>query len=92
MSLAGPQPLSVGFSMVTPPLRSAVPKVDDLHGRIVHNYSHQFDGLSLSKVLEDNSVSYICFRDHADMLSQVTWYFKIDLKNGYRQVPVSPSD
>ena len=25
-------------------------------------------------------------------MAQVTWYFKVDLKNGYRQIPVNPSD
>ena len=70
----------------------AVPKGEDPHGRIVHNYSHQCNGLSLNEVLKDNSVSYISFRDRVSLLSQVTWYFKVDLKNGYRQVPVSPSD
>ena len=70
----------------------AVPKGEDPYGRIVHNYSLQFNGLSLNEVLKDNSVSYISFRDRVKLLSQVTWYFKVDLKNGYRQVPVSPSD
>ena len=50
----------------------AVPKGEDPHGRIVHNYSHQFNGLSLNEVLIVNSVSYISFRDRARLLSQVT--------------------
>ena len=70
----------------------AVPKGEDPHGRIVHNYSHQFDGVSLNDALLDNSVSYISFKDRAHLLAQVTWYFKVDLENGYRQVPVAPVD
>ena len=70
----------------------AVSKGEDPHGRIVHNYSHQFDGLSLNDALIDNSVSYISFKERARLLAQVTWYFKVDLENGYRQVPVSPMD
>ena len=70
----------------------AVPKGEDPHGRIVHNYSHQFDGASLNDALLDNSVSYISFKDRAYLLAQVTWYFKVDLENGYRQVPVAPVD
>ena len=70
----------------------AVMKGDDPHGRIVYNYSHSFNGMSLNDALVDNSVSYITFRDRVRMLSQVTWYFKVDLENGYRQVPVHPLD
>ena len=70
----------------------AVPKGDDPHGRIVHNYSHEFDGISLNSVLLDNSVQYISFKARVELLSQVSWYFKVDLKNGYRQVPVNPKD
>ena len=32
----------------------AVPKDGDPFGRIVHNYSHEFDGLSLNTALLDN--------------------------------------
>ena len=69
-----------------------MPKGEDPHGRIVHNYSHEFDGISLNSVLLDNSVAYISFKDRVKLLSQVSWYFKVDLKNGYRQLPVSPKD
>ena len=50
------------------------------------------DGLSLNEALVDNSVSYISFADRARLLSQVVWYFTVDLQNGYRQVPVAPCD
>ena len=70
----------------------AVPKGDDPHGRIVHNYSHEFNGISINSVLLDNSVQYISFKARVELLSQVSWYFKVDLKNGYRQVPVNPKD
>ena len=70
----------------------SVPKGDDPHGRIVHNYSHEFDGISLNSALIDNSVEYISFKARVELLSQVSWYFKVDLKNGYRQVPVNPNE
>ena len=70
----------------------AVPKGDDPHGRIVHNYSHKFDGISINSTLLNNSVQYISFKARVELLSQVSWYFKVDLKNGYRQVPVNPKD
>ena len=70
----------------------AVPKGDDPHGRIIHNYSYEFDGISLNSVLIDNSVEYISFKARVELMAQVSWYFKVDLKNGYRQVPVNPKD
>ena len=70
----------------------AVPKGDDPHGRIVHNYSHTVDGMSLNAALIDNSVEYISFQARVKLLAQVSWYFKVDLKNGYRQIPVNPKD
>ena len=70
----------------------AVPKGDDPHGRIVHNYSYEFEGISINSVLLDNSVQYISFKARVELLSQVLWYFKVDLQNGYRQVPVNPKD
>ena len=70
----------------------AVTKGDDPHGRIIHNYSYEFDGISLNSVLVDNSVQYISFKARVELMAQVSWYFKVDLKNGYRQVPVNPKD
>ena len=70
----------------------AVRKGDNPHGRIVHNYSHEFDGVSLNDALLDNSVTYISFKERVHLLAQVSWYFKMDLKNGYRQLPVHPSE
>ena len=74
MGLARPLLLFVGsfakIFYVTP--CEAVPKGEDPHGRIVHNYSHQFDGVSLNDVLVDNSVTYISFKDRARLLAQVT--------------------
>ena len=56
------------------------------------NYSHTFDGMSLNSALIDNSVEYISFQARVRLLAQVSWYFKVDLKNGYRQIPVNPKD
>ena len=46
----------------------AVPKGDDPHGRIIHNYSHEFDGRSINDALLDNSVHYISFKERVALL------------------------
>ena len=37
-------------------------------------------------------MSYISFVERARALASVNWYFAVDLENGYRQLPVHPSD
>ena len=50
-----------------------VPKGDDPHGRIVHDYSHEGpDGISINVALVDNSVQYIKFSERIDALSKVS--------------------
>ena len=68
------------------------PKKGDPHGRIIHNYSHKIDGISLNDCLVDNSTQYISFMDRVELLNSVTWYIKLDLKDGYRQLAVHPSE
>ena len=46
----------------------AVPKKDDPYGRIIHNYSHKIDGISLNDCLVDNSTEYISFRARVELL------------------------
>ena len=71
----------------------AVPKGTDPHGRIIHDYSFApAGGVSINSCLIDNSVRYITFIERVRALSQVEWYFAVDLENGYRQLPVHPSD
>ena len=70
----------------------AVPKGDDPLGRIIHNYSHKFGGRSINESLVDNSVRYISFKERVALLQDVKWYIKLDLKDGYRQLPVHPSE
>ena len=70
----------------------SVEKDGDPDGRIVHNYSHQVDGTSLNEALIDNSVRYISFKSRVSLLSKVSWYIKVDLKNGYRQLAVHPAE
>ena len=70
----------------------AVPKKGDPFGRIIHNYSHEFNGVSLNGCLIDNSTEYIGFRARVALLDPVNWYIKLDLKDGYRQLAVHPSD
>ena len=71
----------------------AVPKNGDKNGRIIHNYSYpQKNALSVNSALVNTSVEYITFKQRVALLAQVDWYIKVDLKNGYRQLPVHPSD
>ena len=71
----------------------AVPKGADPHGRIIHDYSFApEDSHSLNSSLLENSVKYITFTERVRALSKVSWYFAVDLKNGYRQLPVKPHD
>ena len=70
----------------------AVPKGEDPHGRIIHNYSHEFDGHSINDALLDNTVKYISFKKRVVLLQNVTYYIKLDLKDGYRQLPVHPTE
>ena len=82
----------LGKDVYTIPCGS-VPKGDDPNGRIVHNYSYAVDkGCSLNSALLENSVQYIAFKDRGKALSQVSWYITVDLKAGYRQMPLSPSE
>ena len=72
----------------------AVPKNDDPFGRIIHDYSYPKTNFSTSinSALVNTSVKYITFKERVSRLSQVDWYLKVDLKNGYRQLPVHPTD
>ena len=70
----------------------AVPKGDDPFGRIIHNYSHKYNGWSINDALMDNSVEYISFKARVALLQTVKYYIKLDLKDGYRQLPVHPSE
>ena len=71
----------------------AVPKNDNSVGRIIHNYSYPSPRAhSVNSALLDTSVSYISFKERVRKLAKVDWYVKADLKNGYRQLPVHPSD
>ena len=70
----------------------AVPKKDDPYGRIIHNYSHKIDGISLNDCLVDNSTEYISFKERVELLDPINWYIKLDLKDGYRQLAVHPSE
>ena len=71
----------------------AVPKNDNPFGRIIHNYSYpsaKHD--SVNSALVNTSVKYISFKARVEELARVDWYVKVDLKNGYRQLPVHPTD
>ena len=69
-----------------------MPKGDDPFGRIIHDYSYEFDGHSFNGALLDNSVKYISFKKRVLLLQDIKWYIKLDLKDGYRQLPVHPSE
>ena len=71
----------------------AVPKNNDPAGRIIHNYSYpSAKAGSVNAALINTSVAYITFRERVALLDNVDWFIKADLKNGYRQLPVHPSD
>ena len=71
----------------------AVPKGSDTHRRIIHDYSFApKSSRSLNESLLENSVQYITFKERVAALSKYAWYFAVDLKNGFRQLPVYPSD
>ena len=71
----------------------AVPKNEDPWGRIIHNFSFPSKNVnSINSALTDTSVEYISFKKTVSLLAQVDWYLKVDLKNGYRQLPVHPTD
>ena len=70
----------------------AVPKKSDPYGRIIHNYSHKFNGTSLNDCLLDNSIQYISFKKRVELLDSAVYYVKLDLKDGYRQLAVHPSE
>ena len=71
----------------------AVPKNGDKNGRIIHDYSYPHkNSLSVNSALVNTSVEYITFKQRVALLAQVDWYIKVDLKDGYRQLPVHPSD
>lgn len=71
----------------------AVPKNDDPHGRIIHNFSFPSpDFGSVNSALQNTTVSYISFKERTKKLDSVDWFLKVDLKDGYRQLPVHPSD
>ena len=71
----------------------AVPKNDDPFGRLIHNYSHpSAKHNSVNSALVNTSVKYMAFKARVKCLARVDWYIKADLKNGYRQLPVHPTD
>ena len=37
-------------------------------------------------------MKYIAFKERVRLLQHVRWYIKLDLKDGYRQLPVHPSE
>ena len=71
----------------------AVPKNNDPAGRIIHNYSYPSAKTgSVNAALVNTSVAYISFKERVSLLNKVDWFIKADLKNGYRQLPVHPTD
>ena len=71
----------------------AVPKNNDPLGRIIHDYSlPSAKRGSVNSALINTSVEYISFLDRAKKLSKVSWFVKVGMKNGYRQLGVHPSE
>ena len=71
----------------------AVPKNNDPLGRIIHDYSFPSAGQgSVNSALINTSVEYISFVERTRQLSRVDWFMKVDMKNGYRQLGLHPSE
>ena len=71
----------------------AVPKNGDPLGRIIHDFSFPSATQgSVNSALINTSVQYISFVERARQLSKVEWFIKVDMKNGYRQLGVHPSE
>ena len=63
----------------------ALPKGNNPHGRIIHDFSFGLAGeKSINASLFDNSVKYITFAERVEAVSSVDWYVSVDMKNGYR--------
>ena len=50
----------------------AVPKGDDPHGRIIHDYSYACRDGSINSALLENSVRYIAFKERVEALSDIS--------------------
>ena len=50
----------------------AVPKGDDPHGRIIHDYSYAVSDGSINSALLENSVRYIAFKERVKTLSEIS--------------------
>lgn len=71
----------------------AVSKNNDPLGRIIHDFSFPSKTKnSVNSAFVDTSVEYISFVERAKKLSKIDWYMKVDLKNGYGQLRVHPSE
>ena len=82
----------LGRSFYTIPC-GAVPKNQDPCGRIIHDYSSpSAKENSVNSALINTSVKYISFLERARQLSKTDQFIKVDLKNGYRQLGVHPSE
>ena len=71
----------------------AVPKNPDTVRSIIHDYTYpsSVQG-SVNSALINTSVEYISFVERAKHLSKVQYFVKVDMKNGYRQLGVHPSE
>ena len=59
----------------------------------MHDYSYAAENqISINEALRDNSVRYISFKQRVKALSEVSEYIAVDLKAGYRQLPLNPKD
>ena len=64
----------------------AVPKKDYPYGRIIHNYSHKIDGISLNDCLVDNSTEYISFKGCFCSFEKLVLHKKLEVGSNNRSV------
>ena len=58
----------------------------------MHDNSYAAVSQSINEALRDKSVRYINLKQRVRAISEVSWYVAVDLKAGYRQLPLNPKD
>ena len=72
---------------------NATDKDGDPRGRVIHDYGYFEKGsYSINAAHSSTTVRYISVKERVNLLKNVKWYIKADLKNGFRQFGTHPKD
>ena len=72
---------------------NATEKGGDPRGRIVHDYGYFPNGsYSVNATHSSTTVNYISVPERVQLLRNVVWFVKADLKHGFRQFGTHPKD